>query len=281
MLLKLGVRGKAEVFNHDRIATMVADDRSFANRYAAVRQAWEIDPASYLYMRPRMVSAWEQHGPNANGDAFRARELARRYATFINDPVNIDHDNDDITKAVGFIVDARWLPDGHYVEGIHAIDRDLADKKHPGIIAGLESGKVTDTSMGCFVEHSICSRCLVEAGWDGITGNDIDKYAAKLSLGKGIATVPDEYCHHIGRYGEKKGGKTGAFEFNCNVTFFEDSIITTTGADDQAKYLERLAAKGIDWRRYLVNRFDTSHNIGGGKMAKQRTAEELRMDTIN
>ena len=282
MLIKLGVASRVlEILDREKVDSLILTDKSFFTRYAAIRQGWELDPSSYLYMRTRMVSALEKHGPNANGDAFQAKELARRYATFINAAVNVDHDNDDPKKAVGFIVDARYLPENMYVEGIHAIDKVKAETKRPGLIAAIEKGAVTDTSMGCYVDHSICSECLREAGWDGQDFSQIEKIAYdKLSIGHGIATVPEEYCHHLGRYGEKKGGDNGPFEINCGVTFFEDSIITTAGADKDAKYLEKIATQ-MDLSRIIINRSPFAEKIKGGiTVSTEKTAKDgLKLET--
>ena len=271
MLVKLGHRASFEVVD---MARYIAEKNGQAlmTRVASSGNSWAISPDKFLYMRVRMVSAVEKHGPNANGDAFEHAELAARYATFIRAAVNIDHDNDSPEKAVGFILDARYLPDEMYVEGIHAIDRVLAEQKRPGIIHAIESGVVQDSSMGCYVEKSICSECLRQAGWGG-NFDDLNKYAALLSLGRGIATVPEEYCHHIGKFGEKKGGANGPYEINRGVTFFEDSIITTAGADKDAKYLEKLAKLGIDWKKFIIDR-----KRGGSEMNKV-AASGLKMDT--
>jgi hypothetical protein len=280
MLIKLGVATRiVEILNRDKVDSLLLTDKSFFQRYAAIRQGWELDPTSYLYMRTRMVSALEKHGANANGDAFLAKELARRYATFINSAVNIDHDNDGPEKAVGFVVDARYLPEDMYVEGVHAIEKMKAEAKKPGIIMAIEKGVITDTSMGCFVEHSICSECLREAGWDGKDFGQIEVIAySKLAVGKGIATVPEEYCHHLGRYGEKKGGDGGPFEINCGVTFFEDSIITTAGADKDAKYLEKLAAS-LDLSKMIIASPFAGKLKGGIHVGQEKTAEGLKLDT--
>ena len=279
MLIKTGAKIKfLEVLKPDAVEAFFKKNSSAFNRLASVHAGVAIDPSKFLYMRVRMVSAVEAHGPNANGDAFEHRELASRYATFIDAPVNIDHDNDSLIKAVGFILDARYLPEPEamYVEGVHAIDRAAIEERRPGLLAAIESGSIKDSSMGCFVEKSLCSQCLAEAGWDGDFGN-LDHYAAKLSIGHGIATVPEEYCHHIGRYGERKCA-SGPYEINRGVTFFEDSIITTAGADPDAKYLERLAGAGQDWRKFLIQRKPE----GGSEMkplGNVKKAEELRLDT--
>jgi hypothetical protein len=261
MLIKLGTImtiAEAKSFNGrvKEFPWFVKNNKSAMERLAAIEPI-VLDPSRFLYMRTRMVSAVEMHGPNANGDAFEHQELAMRYPTFIRAAVNIDHKNDDPKLAVGFILDARYVNEQMFVEGIHAIDKKKADKRFPGIVRKIEAGIITDTSMGCFVERSICSECLREAGWDGNWDpqqpGSINRYVAMLKLGRGIATVPEEYCRHIGKYGEKKGGEGGPYEINRGVTFFEDSIITTAGADKDAKYTEKLASlDSADWEKYLT-----------------------------
>jgi len=275
MLVKLGAHIaflETVIPSKKELPWFVQNDKSAMQRVAGIEPVM-LNPEKFLYMRTRMVSAVEAHGPNANGDAFEDAELAARYATFINSAVNVDHDNDSPDKAVGFILDARYIPESKYVEGIHAIDRVLAEEKRPGIVRAIEAGVVTDTSMGCYVEKSICSECLKEAGWDGKDFSNLNKFAALLSVGRGIATVPEEYCRHIGKYGEKKGGANGPYEINRGVTFFEDSIITTAGADKDAKYLEKLAKLGIDWKKFIIDR-----KRGGSEMDKV-AASGLKMDT--
>lgn len=243
-----------------RFPAFVENNESVMRRVASLSPIM-LNPEKFLYMRTRMVSAVEMHGPNANGDAFEHIELAQRYPTFINAAINVDHDNDDPEKAVGIILDARYIPEQMYVEGIHAIDRERAEAKHPGIIKKLEERVIKDTSMGCFVEASICSSCLKEAGWDGVfdlkNPEAVNRYVQALERGHGIATVPEEYCRHVGKFGEKKGGMNGPYEFNRGVTFFEDSIITTQGADKDAKYIERIAEMKMshpDWMKYVSNK---------------------------
>ena len=281
MFVRLGVAQRLiEVIAPNQVEAYFKGDQSAAVRLAAVKEGWAIDPSKFLYMRVRMVSAVEKHGPNANGDAFQATELASRYATFVNSPINIDHDNDSILKAVGFIVDARYLPEEMYVEGVHAIDRIITEARRPGLVQAIADGVIRESSMGCYVERSLCSECLREAGWDGKDFSQVNKIAELLSIGHGIATVPSEYCRHIGKNGERKGGMSGPYEFNQGVTFFEDSIITTQAADRQALYLERLASADGDWRKKLICRKPTEPKEGGDSMKPIKTAEELRMDTI-
>lgn len=300
MLTKYGaILSIAEVSRFQKQAhkfpVFVQDNERVMQRMASIEPIM-LDPERFLYMRTRMVSAVEKHGPNANGDAFEHEQLAARHPTFIRAAVNIDHDNDDPKKAVGFVLDAVYKPDEMYVEGVHAIDRVLAEARRPGIIRDIEAKLITDTSMGCFVEASICSECLKEAGWDGKWDVDnpdkVNRYVAMLKPGKGIASVPDEYCRHIGKFGEKKGGLGGPYEINRDFTFFEDSIITTAGADKDAKYLEKIAQlKSTDWMKYLIHRtlvngavVEASQKSKGAeamdkvKEAEKKTAEESELN---
>lgn len=244
----------------DKFPSFIQNNEKVMQRVAAITPI-TLDPDRFLYMRTRLVSSVEKHGPNANGDAFEHEELAARTPTFVRAAVNLDHDNDAPEKAIGFILDAIYKAAkiDMFAEGIHAIDKMLAEAKRKNLIPDIENGVVTDTSMGCFVESSLCSECLREAGWNGKFDvekpQEINQYVAMLKPGKGIASVPEQYCRHIGKFGEKKGGLGGPYEINRNVTFFEDSIITTAGADPKAKYLNKIAQlKPSDWTKYLICR---------------------------
>ena len=111
----------------------------------------------FLYTRVIGVHGDEM---NTNGDMFRwgsisdknAPELLRHdeilgkpvYATFVGKGNYKDHQNDSVTKAVGILLDA--VPN-HAVKGIElliATDRN----KDPYLVRGIETGYITDVSMG-------------------------------------------------------------------------------------------------------------------------------------
>jgi len=197
-----------------------------------------IHPDKYIYIVARAVSAGEYHGPNDNGDFFEWEELLKRYRTFIGAAVNLDHKNNKKEYAVGMIVDALPNEDGKWIEIVMAIDVEKAEQIHPGIIDDITNGVVTDVSMGCLVDESICSVCLEE----------VDGDISRLSKGRGIALDPEDFCDHVREDSPIfcKGGEyhgIPCFEINRGVTFFEESIITTKGADPDAKILARLASK--------------------------------------
>ena len=228
----------AKVLQHDDVFIKKRADISkhTTERFQAIEPI-AMHPDKYLYLVARAVSGGEYHGPNDNGDYFEWDELLKRYNTFHGAAVNVDHKNNKKEWAVGLIVDAVPNMEGHWVEIVMAIDKDKAEQVFPGLINDIELGVVTDVSMGCLVDESICSVCLHEAG------GDIDQ----LSKGRGIATDPEDFCPHVTEDHPQfcKGGEHNGipcFEINRGVTFFEESIITTKGADPDAKILARLAS---------------------------------------
>lgn len=224
-----------------------------------------LNPDRFTYLRIRAVSDGEIHGDNDNGDFFPGAELEERHSTFVHDPQYIDHDNKDAKRAIGIIVASIHHPGpapGGWVEIISAIDKDRASKvpvPHlagcANLLEGILEGRITDTSMGCFVDWSECNIC----------GNK--------------AKEEHEYCGHIanrkGQTVDTPDGPKRVCEINHGITFFEDSVITTTvaqgggGADFDAKILSRVEAfRDNDWTSLIVDR---------RKLAAQR---ESKMDEI-
>jgi|CXWL01.1.fsa_nt_gi hypothetical protein len=188
------------------------------------------------------------HGdaPNTNGDLFRwgsakdpsEPELLRAMKDAVGKPVRLgggeryvyqtfigkgnykDHNNSKVADAVGIILDA--VPN-HKVKGIElllAVDRS----KDPMLVRGIDSGYITDVSMGCRVAYSICSVCT------NVAHNEM------------------EYCAHVKNWKGQaySGPETGwknviACEDNRGVEFIEESWVTV-GADTKAKHLEKIAA---------------------------------------
>jgi len=75
---------------------------------------------------------------NDNGDFFSYEELKDRYKTFIGKAVFVNHDNENVEKARGIIVDAVWNENGKFVELLKAIDK----KAYPELARGIELGLV-------------------------------------------------------------------------------------------------------------------------------------------
>lgn len=115
--------------------------------------------------------------PNRNACAFPLAELIRfnpergqqAYKTWIGKPVHYEHDNKDITKAHGIIVDAMMRKLQGYGNGrvwkvllLLAIDRT----KYSNIASKVLRGDINSYSMGAWVERYECSYCGLEVGKD-------------------------------------------------------------------------------------------------------------------
>ena len=75
---------------------------------------------------------------NQNGDFFSEEELKKTYKSFIGKSVFVDHDNENVEKARGIIIDAVWNDRGKFVEVLEAIDK----KAYPELARGIEKGLI-------------------------------------------------------------------------------------------------------------------------------------------
>ena len=75
---------------------------------------------------------------NDNGDFFSEEELKKSYKSFIGKSAFVDHDNENVEKARGIIVDAVWNDKGKYVELLKAVDK----KAYPELARGIEKGLI-------------------------------------------------------------------------------------------------------------------------------------------
>jgi len=221
-----------------KYAALLDDYRKAIN----VQRVAPLNPEFSFYRVMALHGDW----PNTNGDLFRwgsktdpnEPELLRLiregsfegkhvYQTFAGKGNYKDHNNSKVVDAVGIILDA--VPN-HKVKGIEilvAVDRT----KDPMLVRGIDSGYITDVSMGCRVAYSICTICA------------------------NVAHNEAEYCPHVKNWKGQNysGSETGwknvlASEDNRGVEFIEESWVTV-GADTKAKHLEKIAAirkvKGI------------------------------------
>lgn len=142
------------------------------------------------------------------------------YQTFNGKGNYKDHNNLKVADAVGILLDS--VPN-HTVKGIEllvAVDKN----KDPMLVRGIDSGYITDVSMGCRVAYSICNICA------NVAHNEL------------------EYCGHVKNWKGQaySGPETGwknvvVAEDNRGVEFIEESWVTV-GADAKAKHLEKIAA---------------------------------------
>ena len=157
--------------------------------------------------------ALKVRGANDNGDFFSHEELIKCYKSFIGKSVFVDHDNENVEKARGIILDAVYNPRGKFVELLKAIDR----KAYPELARAIEMSYVTSTSMGCRCGYSLCSICHNKA------------------------KTEEDFCQHVKTYKGSTFNGLPVWEDNYEVEFFEDSMVSI-GADPTARILERVAS---------------------------------------
>ena len=166
----------------------------------------DYDP-DYFYMKVRAVSAGEYFGSNKNHDYFPEKELIAGYKTFLTAHTFKNHENKNVENAIGDVLTTDWNDKMKGIDLLLRVDRRIA----PSIVRGFEKGFMTDVSMGCRIDYSVCSIC----------GNK--------------AKTKHEYCEHIKTMRGKifdDGRKV--FEINIGPKFHDISAVLS-GAERVAK----------------------------------------------
>lgn len=195
----------------------------------------------YFYLRVWAVSALERWGLNSNADGFMDEELRNAYPTFHHsedDPcwVCLNHKADEEKDSIGENQSPIYTPEC-YVEVIMGIDRVRAERLRPGLEEDVKAGRVTDTSMGCVADYSVCTACG-NIAHDAVEYCDhlkLDKMGRKAMKGKVVAV-----------YNPITGSTVNVIvgELYFGVNFVENSIIDGgEGADLNAKIFEIAAAR--------------------------------------
>lgn len=222
---------------------------------------WGFTPEpGYLYVTTRAISS----RVNSNYDGWAPDELRKSYSSFIGRPVYVDHNNWDINRARGVIVDARIneakLASGHedvWVEILIEVDANA----FPKLAKAILSRDIDAVSMGADIEKSICSIC---------------KNAARTSL---------DYCAHIptlkGRFIESKTASGQRIRKLCyeeciGVNFFEISFVFDP-ADESALISDvhlagasKAASRNVSRMRFANESVDAyQERIGFAKVAKK------------
>lgn len=221
---------------------------------------YDYDP-DFLYIKVRAISAGENYGCNKNGDFFPEQELKNNYKTFLDAHVFKNHENKAVEKAIGDVMDAVWNDEMKYVELFIRINRKVA----PTIVAGFEKGYMTDVSMGCRVDHTICSIC----------GN--------------VAKTPSQYCQHIRQHKHEilENGRK-VFEINIAPKFHDISAVLN-GADRTAKMTamfvspEKKAFLENQWGMSKVASFSENNNTSdrfSDFLSQNNSPEDTAMQKI-
>ena len=193
-------------------------------------EGYDFDP-DFVYAIVRSISAGEYWGPNNNTDYFEEIELLGNgqqygsqtgYKTFLEAHVFKNHANKDVAGAIGDVIKAEW---DDYMKAVNLfirIDKVIA----PTITRGFLKGTITDVSMGCRVDHVVCSIC----------GNR--------------AKTRKDYCEHL-RDPKLRGkiltGGKRVYEINKGPRYHDISVVTK-GADRTAK-----ASRVIDGQKAVID----------------------------
>ena len=194
-------------------------------------------------------------GANANGDWWSCDELRKAVSTFKGVSVFCEHENDNVEKARGIVLDAIYNEKGHFIETLLAIDAEA----YPQLARSIKLGYVTSTSMGCTCTSSKCSICRNEIHCD------------------------EDICFHLANYKGMKFNGLNCFEESLGTSFFEDSIVVQP-ADENAKIMEivKTASKNnrnLKWNAYIHTKDNALLNERNQRFASGRTesiAEKLK-----
>lgn len=209
------------------------------------------DP-DFAYMNVRAVSAGEYWGCNKNADFFPEDELKKFYKTFLDAHFFKNHENKEVEKAIGDVLQGFWDDDMKYVTLLVRVDRKIA----PTIARGFEKGFMTDVSMGCKIDHSICSIC----------GNE--------------AKTQSQYCEHI-RQEKHKVYPDGRKVYEINIgPRFHDISAVLNGADRTAKMTGLFINNG---KVAYYEGDDSMEKVASSmeNLYKSESSEQMKNDSIS
>lgn len=182
-----------------------------ANIRTAKLSDFQFNPEpGFLYVTTRAISS----RVNANYDGWPPQELRQAYKTFVGRPVYVDHNNWDLKRSRGVIIDAKLyenkLASGHedvWVELLIEVDANAFPKLAKQIIAG----DIDAVSMGADVEYTVCSVCNNQA-------HDVLQYCGHIPQMKGQEVqVRDKVAG--------KNIRKLCYEDCYGVSFFEISFV--------------------------------------------------------
>lgn len=206
-------------------------------KFAALHEGHR-EEDGYLYVRCRAISS----RVNKNNDGWPAEELSKAYSTFIGRPIFVDHNNDDITRTRGVVVDSQLhvedektsgldsyystAPDNHKPETWIELLMEIDKETYPKLAEAIEKGDLDAVSMGANIDLSVCSVCANEA------------------------VSPAEYCSHIKQKGmtfeitsaDGEKIKKKAYEDCYGINFFEISNVFDPADDTADSWLDKTAS---------------------------------------
>lgn len=166
---------------------------------------------------------------NDNGDYFAREELVKATDTFVGVPIFTNHANADINEARGKVVHSWWDDEKNGIMIIGRIDAEA----YPQLARGIKEEYVVGTSMGCQVQHSICSVCHNYAETPDDYCSCIRERKTRQITARNQKCCyhdngPDDGCPMCGcKKGESKkyAVSTKVFEYNYGIKFIENSFV--------------------------------------------------------
>lgn len=236
------------------------------------------------------VFAIKKDEVNDNGDAFSESELKRAAHTFIDCPVFVNHQNDDVEKSRGKVIHA-WYDDS--AGGIYCINR--VDKvAYPQLARGIQEGYISGTSMGAQVGFSLCSICHNKAH----TADDFCSHVKNQKTRQFSGSVKNAY-HDSNCKPEDNDPLTGkkidaeemldhkeaqVFEWNYDIKFIEDSFVVNPACHDclvcdilNVGNIEQKMASQLGELKKVASRYESG--INGNKIEK--TAGKTEIQALN
>jgi len=200
---------KLQLNNDARILHGDAGDSAFQR--VAKLSDFQFNPEpGFLYVTTRAISS----RVNANYDGWPPEELRGAYRSFIGRPTYVDHNNWDLNRYRGVIIDAKLyenkLASGHedvWVELLIEVDASA----FPKLAQAILDGDIDAVSMGADVEYTICSVCANKA-------HDVLQYCAHIPQMKG------REIDTFDKQSNKKIRKL-CYEDCYGVSFFEISFV--------------------------------------------------------
>ena len=154
---------------NDRVSTLLKVGRHGAEMDGLVKTAGAVLAKEFSELQPSEKFAWvhtlaigstEAFGPNRNADGFAEEWLKKKHYTFTkNANLFRNHQNKDPKKAIGVIKHSAYNPEMRRVELIVGYDKDKA----PDIVEKVAKGEDIGGSMGCRIDHDVCSICSNKA----------------------------------------------------------------------------------------------------------------------
>jgi len=270
----------------EKTASLVKDKQIDLNGFD-ISAAVDSNP-DHLFVK---VFAIKEDEVNDNGDAFSKSELKRAAHTFVDCPVFVNHQNDDVEKARGKVVHAWYDEEAKGIYCVNMVDKTA----YPQLARGIEEGYIVGTSMGAQVGYSLCSICHNKAHTaDEFCTHIKNQKTRQFALAShdckyhASSNKPEGDCPVCGcEQGKKVANKTAdtkVFEWNYDINFIEDSFVVNPACHDclvcdilNLPAVESKFAEKVEELRKVANSYEAK--IVSGSITKESGRTEV--DALN